>query len=418
MTVLPPLPRILRLRDRGRDVGAMQRALCASKRLPPRATNVFGGATLMDLKAFQRANTPAGRRRVLAPSRTPRSRRPTTRTAARCCSWRVAAPGRQQVAASARRGRRDARPPQPDVDPLLAGPEPPHAAASSERIRPPQFPTFADCSSFATWCYNAAGAPGPERPRVQRQRLHRDALPARRPDRRGRPRRPRVLRREPAPSRPTSRSRSATATSSRTARRSDPCSCRRAIATTRSASAATCRADAVQPAGRRHGPGRWTRKEPTMYTRLVRRLEAGDDRLRRAPGDRRPHPVRPRLHARAVVAVPPPALDRPGAALAAHGRPAARRLLTGGRRRRGLPRRGRKTAAPPRSRRTAAARATSSLRVHVQHRDHLRVDLADQRVDAWRRHRHLHRRRELRRRGIDGPSPAWRRARCRAACSR
>ena len=52
-----------------------------------------------------------------------------------------------------------------------------------------------------------------------------------------------------------------------------------------------------------------------------------------------------------------------------------------------------KTAAPPRPRRTATAPVTSCLRVHVQHRDHVRVDLADQRVDARRRHRHLHGRR-------------------------
>jgi hypothetical protein len=30
-----------------------------------------------------------------------------------------------------------------------------------EQIRPPRFPHFEDCSSFATWCYWAAGAPDP-----------------------------------------------------------------------------------------------------------------------------------------------------------------------------------------------------------------------------------------------------------------
>ena len=32
---------------------------------------------------------------------------------------------------------------------------------NSTMPRPPQFPTYADCSSFATWCYDAAGAPDP-----------------------------------------------------------------------------------------------------------------------------------------------------------------------------------------------------------------------------------------------------------------
>ncbi len=30
-----------------------------------------------------------------------------------------------------------------------------------KQIRPPRFPNWEDCSSFATWCYWAAGAPDP-----------------------------------------------------------------------------------------------------------------------------------------------------------------------------------------------------------------------------------------------------------------
>ena len=137
----------------------MQRALCASKRLPPRATNVFGAATLTDLKAFQRANKllidgeyGPQTHAALAPSYDAYGRSLLQMAVADLAASKSQ---RQLVVAAAMLGHHNRTSIHYTQDLKL------RMHGVTEHIRPPRFPTFADCSSFATWCYNAAGAPDP-----------------------------------------------------------------------------------------------------------------------------------------------------------------------------------------------------------------------------------------------------------------
>jgi hypothetical protein len=160
MPTLPPLPRILRLGSKGRDVKALQRALreAGFRQGPATAKpSTFDEATDDEVRAFQGAHgllvdgevgpdtygalTPhydAVGVKLLGAVReaSPDTLRRKIAAAARC-----GYDNREEVSYTQEAGTR--------MDGIL------------QERRPPDFPRFADCSSFAIWCYWAAGAPDP-----------------------------------------------------------------------------------------------------------------------------------------------------------------------------------------------------------------------------------------------------------------
>jgi cell wall-associated NlpC family hydrolase len=157
MPKTPPLPRILRLGSKGRDVRAVQRALrAAGVRKEPRQSNAFDAATKEEVEEFQRAQKlhidgEVGKHTYAALAEFLDDRALTLLD-------RVAGAKphtiRQQIAAAAFCGYNNR--------------ESVHYTQGSQRmegvreeLHPPKFPHFEDCSSFVTWCYFAAGAPDP-----------------------------------------------------------------------------------------------------------------------------------------------------------------------------------------------------------------------------------------------------------------
>ena len=165
---LPPLPRWLSLGSRGRDVRALQRALRRAGHRPRALplTNVFDADVDAELRAFQTARglevdgvlgplayaalgefyDARGRwlvSQVPAVEREPAGVPPADASA------------RQRIVQAARLGyeRRDeigyTQNPKKRMDGVR------------RQVRPPAVPRWEDCSSFATWCYFAAGAPDP-----------------------------------------------------------------------------------------------------------------------------------------------------------------------------------------------------------------------------------------------------------------
>jgi hypothetical protein len=160
MLTLPPLPRILRLGSKGRDVRALQRALRAAgfRQGPPTPKpTTFDDATDVEVRAFQGAHQLFVDGEVgpdtygaLAPHydavgirllNAVREANPDTLRRKIAAAAHCGFVNRAEVHYTQEPGTR--------MDGIL-----------HER-RPPDFPRSADCSSFAIWCYWAASAPDP-----------------------------------------------------------------------------------------------------------------------------------------------------------------------------------------------------------------------------------------------------------------
>jgi Putative peptidoglycan binding domain/NlpC/P60 family len=160
MSTTIPLPRTLHMGLQGQDVGAMQRALHAWSQTvrPSGPTNVFGGPTMIQVKRFQQA------------SGLPMSGRYGPETHAWLDRYfdlygvqlmhdasTAIHPDktlRQLVVAAAMLGYHNR-------GSIHYTQGPPRMQGVTQHLRPPSFPRYADCSSFATWCYYAAGASDP-----------------------------------------------------------------------------------------------------------------------------------------------------------------------------------------------------------------------------------------------------------------
>lgn len=146
---------------KGLDVGAMQRALHRWNETvrPSGPTNVFGGPTMIQVKKFQQASKvpmsgwygPATHEK-LAPHyddygallmRNAKAALHPTKTI------------RELIVAAAMLGYHNRATIHYSQDMAL------RMQGVLQRIKPPRFPNFADCSAFATWCYYTAGAPDP-----------------------------------------------------------------------------------------------------------------------------------------------------------------------------------------------------------------------------------------------------------------
>lgn len=157
---LPPLPRILRLGSRGRDVRALQRALreAGFRDEPPTAKpSTFDAETHEEVRAFQRAERLLDDGEVgedtygaLAPHydaagvkllNAVKEAKPDTLRRKIAAAAHCGYVNREQVHYTQEAGTR--------MEGIL------------QERRPPEFPRWADCSSFAIWCYWAAGAPDP-----------------------------------------------------------------------------------------------------------------------------------------------------------------------------------------------------------------------------------------------------------------
>ena len=154
----PALPREIMLGAKGRDVRAYQRALRKAGYRPKgtKTTNVFDQQMDGEVRAFHKAtgllvdgeigpNTfgkllpylDAWGKRLLAAVKPD-----------------VPSSIRQKVVASAFVGFNNR-------DSIRYTQSGQRMQGIREHIRPPRFPQFEDCSSFATWCYWAAGGPDP-----------------------------------------------------------------------------------------------------------------------------------------------------------------------------------------------------------------------------------------------------------------
>jgi len=160
MADLPPLPRILREGSAGRDVRALQRALQAAgvRREPPTPKpTTFDEATDDEVRSFQKQHhlfvdgevgddtyealasfyDDRGIKLLnFVKDVSPDTLRRKIAKAAHCGYVNREEIGYTQLAPARMEGIRDQR-------------------------RPPDYPRSADCSSFAIWCYWAAGAPDP-----------------------------------------------------------------------------------------------------------------------------------------------------------------------------------------------------------------------------------------------------------------
>jgi len=160
MPDLPPLPRILRLGSVGRNVRALQRALRTAGVRPEPPTSkpsTFDAQTDSEVRTFHRAHhllidgeVGEDTYGALAPYYDARGRKLLG-------AVKDAQPDttRRKIAAAAHRGyvNRDAVRYTQEAAKGMQG--------VTEQLRPPEFPSWADCSSFVTWCYWAAGAPDP-----------------------------------------------------------------------------------------------------------------------------------------------------------------------------------------------------------------------------------------------------------------
>lgn len=153
--------RLLKVGSRGRDVRAVQRALRAAGFRPRerKIDNLFDAQMKSEVEDFQRArglpdvdgevgpdtygalrpHFDAFGRLLLKQAAKARTKANTTRKRI-VAAAHVGFRNREQIAYSQGADR---------MEGVRRG------------IRPPQFPSVEDCSSFATWCYFAAGAPDP-----------------------------------------------------------------------------------------------------------------------------------------------------------------------------------------------------------------------------------------------------------------
>lgn len=151
------LPRELELGSRGRDVRALKRALRAAGYLPRgRVTAVFDAETDAAVRAFQRdkgleVDGEVGRFTFAALL-------PFYDWFGRWLVSRVKPDEprgkRHRIVATAFVGYRNR-------EALHYTQDVRRMQGVRDRIRPPRHPGWEDCSSFATWCYWAAGAPDP-----------------------------------------------------------------------------------------------------------------------------------------------------------------------------------------------------------------------------------------------------------------
>jgi peptidoglycan hydrolase-like protein with peptidoglycan-binding domain len=160
MADLPPLPRILRLGSVGRDVRALQRALqeAGIRSSPPTAKpSTFDEATDDEVRTFQKRNQLVVDGEVGKDTYGALASFYDANGVKLLKSVKDASPDtlRRKIAKAAHTGfvnRAEihyTQEPGTRMDGIL------------QERRPPDFPRFADCSSFAIWCYWAAGAPDP-----------------------------------------------------------------------------------------------------------------------------------------------------------------------------------------------------------------------------------------------------------------
>lgn len=153
------LPRILRVGSKGRDVRAVQRALRKAGHRPRerRITNVFDEAMAEEVRAFQRAHglEPDGEVGPLTFAPLEELLDAYGRSLISKVRPRPKPAGtRQWIVAAADLGYRNR-------EAIHYTQSPQRMQGVREQRRPPVFPEYEDCSSFATWCYWAAGAPDP-----------------------------------------------------------------------------------------------------------------------------------------------------------------------------------------------------------------------------------------------------------------
>jgi cell wall-associated NlpC family hydrolase len=160
MPDLPTLPRILRLGSVGRDVRALQRALEAAgvrQEHPTGGQTAFDEATEDEVRAFQKQHNLLVDGEVGKHTYAALASFYDARGVKLLTSVKEASPDslRRKIAHAAHVGVKNKDEVHYDD----------HAGVRWEGItderRPPDFPRTADCSSFAIWCYWAAGAPDP-----------------------------------------------------------------------------------------------------------------------------------------------------------------------------------------------------------------------------------------------------------------
>ena len=160
MADLPPLPRILREGSAGRDVRALQRALQAAgvrtEPPTPKPTS-FDDATHDEVRAFQKQHHLFVDGEVGDDTYGALASFYDARGVELLNGVKDASPDtiRRRIAKAAHTGyvNRD------EVHyTQVAGAR---MEGITDQRRPPDFPRSADCSSFAIWCYWAAGAPDP-----------------------------------------------------------------------------------------------------------------------------------------------------------------------------------------------------------------------------------------------------------------
>jgi cell wall-associated NlpC family hydrolase len=158
MPDLPPLPRILRLGSKGRDVSALQLALRAAKvrHERPNESRKFDKDTDAQVREFQRTHTlhvdgEVGKNTYAALGKFYDERGIKLLNAVDTTKPKTM---KQNIAAAAHVGYVNR-----DQIHYTQGSQ--RMVGVSQEIHPPKFPHWADCSSFITWCYWAAGARDP-----------------------------------------------------------------------------------------------------------------------------------------------------------------------------------------------------------------------------------------------------------------
>lgn len=157
------IPRLIELGSKGRDVRALKRALRRAGFWPKgeRITNVFDETTDKAVREFQKdrrleIDGQVGENTfgALLSHYDPYSRFLVERVRKRMQKLNNPTGKRQRIVAAAFVG-------YTNRDRIRYTQDARRMQGVRERIRVPAFPTFEDCSSFATWCYWVAGAPDP-----------------------------------------------------------------------------------------------------------------------------------------------------------------------------------------------------------------------------------------------------------------
>jgi cell wall-associated NlpC family hydrolase len=160
MPDLPPLPRILRLGSVGRDVRALQRALQAAgvRSQPPTAKpSTFDEGTDDEVRTFQKRNHLFVDGEVGEDTYGALASFYDARAVKLLNSVKEASPDtiRRKIAKAAHAGVVNR------AQVHYTREEGTRMEGITAERRPPDYPRYADCSSFVIWCYWAAGAPDP-----------------------------------------------------------------------------------------------------------------------------------------------------------------------------------------------------------------------------------------------------------------